>query len=161
MAWLHGPKEEEDHVLSITPCKPCQARAKDRGDQWEWGRCYCPNESDAALIPAIRNAAPALIAAIHARAATMARLSADLAAAKADNERLILDVEKNSDPVAHCEGCGAPLFADEDWVSGEDCSGCWHAVTDAEPKRERPCFAYRVGKPDARAVLAKLSEGKP
>lgn len=94
---------------------------------------------------------------LTAARATIVRLSAELEAARADNERLIVDIEKNSDPAAHCEGCGAPLFVDEDWVSSDDCSGCWYALSDAKHKRERPCFAYRVGKPDARAALAKLS----
>ena len=58
--------------------------------------------------------------------------------------------------VATCEGCSAPLMDCDDYVSGEDCSGCWAAMTDAPSKRERPCYAYRVGKPSA-ALASKTA----
>lgn len=90
-------------------------------------------------------------AASDPRDAEITRLSAELSAAQADNERLRIDIERHTDPVSHCEGCGAPLFVDEDWVSGEDCSGCWRAITDAKDIDHRPCFAYRVGRLDGRA----------
>ncbi len=39
---------EENHVLTVSPCKSCQKRA----ERWEWGRCLTPNEANAALIAA-------------------------------------------------------------------------------------------------------------
>jgi hypothetical protein len=52
--------------------------------------------------------------------------------------------------VTTCEGCQAPLFENDDYISDPDgCSGCWATMTDAPSKRERPCYAHRVGKPDA------------
>lgn len=73
--------------------------------------------------------------------------------AKALIEKLRTDLAKNCEAVATCESCSAPLFADDDFVSGEDCSGCWSAMIDTSSKRERPCYAYRVEKPDARTAL--------
>ncbi len=74
-----------------------------------------------------------------------------LAASLAENARLRADCLKlgNSEIVTYCEGCGAWLLPDDDYVAGEDVSGCWAAVTDEPSKRERPCYAYRVGKPMA------------
>ncbi len=74
--------------------------------------------------------------------ALVERLRADCLAL-AENE--ILD---------HCEGCGAWLLSSDDYVSDPDgVVGCWAAMTDLPSKRERPCYAYRVGKEDARAAL--------
>lgn len=70
--------------------------------------------------------------------------------------QLRADLIKNCEAVSTCEGCGAPLFADDDFVAGEDASGCWSAMTDTPSKRERPCYAYRVGEPDARAIEAHI-----
>jgi hypothetical protein len=53
-----------------------------------------------------------------------------------------------------CEHCGAPLIEGDDYVSNPDgCSGCWSAMTDHPSKRQRPCYAYRVGKPVTEAPL--------
>lgn len=90
------------------------------------------------------HAIEALYARIAAQAIELATLRADLAANSADAQ------------VASCEGCGAPLFEGDDFVSNPDCvSGCWYAMTDLPSKRERPCYAYRVGKRSA--VLAGKS----
>lgn len=50
-----------------------------------------------------------------------------------------------------CEACGAGLFHDDDFVSDPEgmVSGCWASMTDLPSARERPCYAYRVGKPPA------------
>lgn len=65
------------------------------------------------------------------------------------NRRLVADLAKFDWELA-CEGCGAPLFDGDDYVSDpDDCSGCWAAMTDRPSERERPCYAYRVGKEQA------------
>ena len=78
------------------------------------------------------------------------------------NEKLRDDVRRlaTEEVVAQCEGCAAPLLSGDDYVSSEDCSGCWAAMSDLPSKRERPCYAYRVGKPDARAALAAWESGR-
>lgn len=82
---------------------------------------------------------------------------AEIAALRSEVERLRTDLS-HAEPVAHCEGCQAPLFDGDDFVSSEDCSGCWHTMTDAPTKRDRPCFAYRVGKPEARKARITLGQ---
>ncbi len=85
--------------------------------------------------------------ALHGAAALIRRLAAE-------NERLRADLEKTCPSVSSCEACGAPLLDGDDYVSDPDgVNGCWHAMTDVRPDRERPCYAYRIGKPDARAAL--------
>lgn len=49
MASIEGPKGEEHHVLSISPCESCE-----RPD-WQWGNCKVPSLADAALIVAAVN----------------------------------------------------------------------------------------------------------
>lgn len=94
-------------------------------------------------------------------------LLADLTAANArvkeadaENAKLVADLAK-FDAEISCEGCGAPLFDGDDFVTGPEdgCSGCWAAMTDLPSKRERPCYAYRVGKPSAIADREGRSDG--
>jgi hypothetical protein len=59
MAILHGPDLFADHVLSVSPCKPCQERADPK--EWTWGRCTTPTLANARLIAA----APDLLEAIR------------------------------------------------------------------------------------------------
>ncbi len=48
-----------------------------------------------------------------------------------------------------CEGCGAALLLSDDYVSSEDgVDGCWNMMVESPPA-DKPCFAYRVGKPSA------------
>ncbi|WP_420140189.1 hypothetical protein [Sphingomonas sp.] len=107
---------------------------------------------DATLIVAAVNALPALLA-------TAERVKA----LEAENARLRADLKHSEDAVVgNCEGCLAPLFDGDDFVSDPDgVSGCWSAMTDLPSKRERPCFAYRVGKFPTRALttIAEGSEG--
>ena len=65
--------------------------------------------------------------------------------------KLVADLQTACDEeaVAACEACGAPLFTNDDFVTGDDVSGCWAAMTDAPSRRERPCYAYRLGKASA------------
>ena len=50
-----------------------------------------------------------------------------------------------------CEACGAWLIETDDYVSDDyGVSGCWAAMVDSPAQQNRPCYAYRVGKPDAR-----------
>jgi len=89
-------------------------------------------------------------------ATELTALRARVAQLEGDNARLREDFKKalSVEVMAHCESCHAPLFEGEDWVSDPDCVyGCWHSMTDIKSKRDRPCFAYRVGKPDARQAL--------
>jgi hypothetical protein len=82
---------------------------------------------------------------------------AKLAQAVEANAKLRADLTMaaESEMAANCERCGAPLFVGEDFVSDPDgVAGCWYAVTDIQSKRDRPCFAHRVGKPEARARSA-------
>jgi hypothetical protein len=67
---------------------------------------------------------------------------------QADNEKLRADLAKNCDPWMGCEGCGAPLFDDDDFVS-DDCAGCWAMMAEDGHTMNRPCYAYRVGEADA------------
>lgn len=58
-ATLQGPAEEWDHVTCVSPCNACQKRAKEKSEEWQWGRCTCPTEANAkllALAPAIAEA---------------------------------------------------------------------------------------------------------
>jgi hypothetical protein len=55
MASIEGPKEELDHVLSVSPCKNC------RGEHWQWGACTNPKEADAAFIVKAVNNHDALV----------------------------------------------------------------------------------------------------
>lgn len=92
--------------------------------------------------------------AVREFAAVIAR---EFEALEAENARLREDVKRATEDevVAHCEGCGAWLLSGDDFVSSpDDCiSGCWHTMTDQRSGRDRPCYAYRVGKSDARAAL--------
>jgi hypothetical protein len=73
------------------------------------------------------------------------------------NARLVADLAKFDADIS-CEGCGAPLFEGDDYVSDpNDIHGCWAALTDRPSKRERPCYAYRVGKPSACQPIRALS----
>ena len=65
MASIEGPNGEYDHVLSVSPCKGCQARTK----EWLWGRCLTPSEANAHLIAA----APDLYAALEKARETLCR----------------------------------------------------------------------------------------
>ena len=61
MADIQGPAYEWDHVMSVSPCKACQERAKEKTEnpEWMWGRCTCPSEANAklmALAPALAEA---------------------------------------------------------------------------------------------------------
>lgn len=48
----------------------------------------------------------------------------------------------------HCEGCGAPLFAGDDYaIDDYGVAGCWATMTDNPVAEGRPCYAARVGKP--------------
>lgn len=49
MASLQGPREEWQHVLSISPCGACQER---NDKEWAWGRCTVPTEANARLLAA-------------------------------------------------------------------------------------------------------------
>jgi hypothetical protein len=49
-----------------------------------------------------------------------------------------------------CEGCGAPLYPDDDYVSDEHgVDGCWPMFSDGPEAVGKPCYAERVGKPSA------------
>lgn len=82
-------------------------------------------------------------------------LTARLAAAEGLAEALRADCKRlaESEIIANCENCGSWLLPDDEYVSNDDVSGCWHGMTDVPSKRERPCYAYRVGKPVASASL--------
>lgn len=89
-------------------------------------------------------------------------LSARVEALENINAKLIVDMQNNGDGGFGCERCGAPLYADDDYVSDPDGTrGCWHAMTDRRSTRDRPCYAYRVGKPDARAALSRKETTEP
>ena len=60
---LPDPGLGDPHVLSIGPCEACCKRAKPQ--EWKWGRCHVPGESDAKLIAQARTAVPALIATVR------------------------------------------------------------------------------------------------
>ena len=57
MASLEGPRDEEDHVMSVSPCASCIGRSS----EFKWGACTLPNAANAALIAA----APDLLAALN------------------------------------------------------------------------------------------------
>jgi hypothetical protein len=65
--------------------------------------------------------------------------------------RLRADLKHADDAViARCEGCQAPLFDGDNMCSDPNgVYGCWHTMTDVPDTRNRPCYAYRVGKPSA------------
>ena len=95
-----------------------------------------------------------------------AQLVLERAAHGAELDRWKSDYQKalNGEPVAACEGCGAQLFEGDDYVSDPgDVHGCWHTMTDIPPKRERACYAYRVGKCHAldKADRGASKGGKP
>ncbi len=48
MASLEGPRDEEDHVMSVSPCASCIGRSS----EFKWGACTLPNAANAALIAA-------------------------------------------------------------------------------------------------------------
>jgi len=60
MASLEGPRDEEDHVMSVSPCASCIGRSS----EFKWGACTLPNAANAALIAA----APDLLKALKALA---------------------------------------------------------------------------------------------
>lgn len=109
--------------------------------------------------------APASVYHAAVLAAAMAR--AALSATTANYPAVAITplvASKNDEPeqVGSCEGCGAPLCDGDDFVTDEEgCSGCWWAMTDAEPSKPRPCYASRVGKASAaRAALGpEVGEG--
>jgi hypothetical protein len=86
-------------------------------------------------------------------------------ATDAENQRLRAEVEAlredcrkllENEPVATCESCGTWLLDGDDYVTDPDgVAGCWAAMTDVPSKTERKCYAYRVGKCDARAALTR------
>jgi len=75
-----------------------------------------------------------------------------------ENAKLRADLKKHGEheEMYSCEGCGAPLYTDDEYV-GDDCHGCWATMTSNHPSSTgRPCYAYRVNKPSAEN-LARLS----
>lgn len=48
------------HIMTVSPCGSCIARAKAGDARWQWGRCCTPAEPNARLIAA----APALLCAL-------------------------------------------------------------------------------------------------
>ena len=62
----------------------------------------------------------------------------------------MLASQEEQEAIWHCEGCGAPLYADDDYAVDEyGVAGCWAAMTDDPAAEGRPCYAERVGKPSA------------
>lgn len=60
--------------------------------------------------------------------------------------------------VAGCEGCGAWLLSTDEFVSDWDggATGCWATMTDDPATTAKmPCYAYRVGRPDARCLATQ------
>ena len=79
--------------------------------------------------------------------------AACIAALEAEVGRLRDDLCNNAEAMAGCEGCGAPLFPDDDFIM-DDCSGCCAMMTGNHKSAEgTPCYAYRVGKPSAHAPV--------
>ena len=106
--------------------------------------CYCDDaKHDTVSHPLALEAADAL-----------ERKDARIAELETENERLRTDCKTlaGSEVADHCEGCGAWLMPSDDYVTTPEdgIAGCWAAITDLPSKRERPCYAYRVGKPVAR-----------
>jgi hypothetical protein len=55
---------------------------------------------------------------------------------------------------SRCEGCGAPLYPEDTYAVDENgVVGCFAVMTDP-PVEGRPCYASRVGKPDANLASA-------
>lgn len=89
-------------------------------------------------------------------------------ATDAENQRLRAEVEAlredcrkllENEPVATCESCGTWLLDGDDYVTDPDgFAGCWASMTDVPSKTERQCYAYRVGKCDARQHLPDNAE---
>lgn len=97
---------------------------------------------------------------VHAKACRPA-VTAALKGLMEENARLRTDLTRG-EIVATCEGCQAPLYEGDEFVSSEDCSGCWAAMTDAPPSnREWPCYAYRVGKQNAERTAPPTTPRKP
>lgn len=92
--------------------------------------------------------------------ATVTELEGRVKTAEGVNAKLVADLAK-FDAEASCEGCQAPLLDGDDFVTDPEdgCSGCWAAMTDLPSKRERPCYAYRVGKPSAGSKVGETAEG--
>lgn len=100
------------------------------------------------------------------------RTSAAIAAMRewvdAENQRLRGEVDAlredcrkllENEPVATCESCGTWLLDGDDYVTDPDgVAGCWASMTDVQSKTERQCYAYRVGKCDARQHLSDNAE---
>jgi len=62
-ASLSGENEDEQHVLSVSPCKGCMEasrRDQEAKRDWKWGRCMTPTLSNATLI----QSAPELLEAL-------------------------------------------------------------------------------------------------
>jgi hypothetical protein len=58
------------------------------------------------------------------------------------------------EPCHHCEGCGAPLYPEDYYAVDENgVAGCLAVMTDP-PAEGCPCYAHRVGKPDANLASA-------
>jgi hypothetical protein len=61
---LTGPREDEDHVVSISPCGGCiEASRRDEESKidWTWGRCITPSLANGKLMAAAPELLEALI----------------------------------------------------------------------------------------------------
>lgn len=104
----------------------------------------------------------------HALAANVEFIRNRIRATDAENQRLRAEVEAlredcrkllENEPVATCESCGTWLLDGDDYVTGPDgVAGCWASMTDVPSKTERKCYAYRVGKCDARTARHAAAE---
>jgi hypothetical protein len=69
------------------------------------------------------------------RADAILAIGPSVAGSGEENAKLRADLAK-FDADFSCEGCGAPLFDGDDFVSDPDsCHGCWAAMTDVESSR--------------------------
>jgi len=78
-----------------------------------------------------------------------------------DRKLLLADMEKlekGDEFMSYCEGCSAPLLTSDDFVSGDDCSGCWHTMVE-DPPKVKPCFSYRVGMPTGALAMEARQGG--
>ena len=83
----------------------------------------------------------------------VARQSSAIAQLEMERDRWKADYWRalDGEPVASCEKCRAYFFDGDDYVSDPGgVHGCWYSMTDIKSKRDRPCYAYRVDKADAR-----------
>ena len=99
---------------------------------------------------------------IQALEADAQKLRAGVAELELDKDRLLEDLKINTVEVFNaCEGCGAPLYdTDKYFVDTYGVAGCWHIFLDSGKAGNAPCFAYRVGKKDARADLTTASNSE-